>query len=94
MRESPDKLMVILIWHRVEGWLKGSQVVYWLQSACNKGLSCFHSAMWLHHRRPIGTGQVRNLVTSDLGCGVRRILLFPSPVTTGKSQINCKMAKK
>ena len=45
--ESLDKLMVVFIWRRVEGWLKGSQVVYWLQATCNSGLSCFHSAMLL-----------------------------------------------
>ena len=42
-----NKILEILIWHRVEYWWETNRVISELQGACKKGLSCIHTAMIL-----------------------------------------------
>ena len=42
-----NKLIEILIWHRLELWWETNNVISGLQGACRKGLSCVHSALIL-----------------------------------------------
>ena len=42
-----NKLIEILIWHRLEYWCETNKVISDLQGACRKSLSCVHSALIL-----------------------------------------------
>ena len=42
-----NKILEIVIWHRVETWWKENKIISELQGACKKGLSCIHTALIL-----------------------------------------------
>ena len=42
-----NKVIEILIWHRLEKWWQENNIISELQGACKKGLSCIHSALIL-----------------------------------------------
>ena len=42
-----NKILEILVWHRIESWWETNRVISDLQGACKKGLSCIHTAMLL-----------------------------------------------
>ena len=53
-----NKLIEILIWHRLEYWCETNKVISDLQGACRKGLSCVHSALIL--RKTVATSLESN----------------------------------
>ena len=42
-----NKILEILIWHRVQTWWESNHIISELQGACKKGHSCIHTAMLL-----------------------------------------------
>ena len=42
-----NKILEILLWHRIESWWETNRIISELQGACKKGLSCIHMAMLL-----------------------------------------------
>ena len=53
-----NKLLEVLIWHRVETWSQDNNVISELQGACKKGLSCIHTTMLL--QETVATSLVTN----------------------------------
>ena len=53
-----NKILEILLWHRLEVWWYDSGVISGLQGACRKGTSCLHSAMTL--QETVATNLDRN----------------------------------
>ena len=53
-----NKILEILVWHRVEEWWGTSSIVSESQAACRKGVSSIHTAMLLQESIAANLGEV------------------------------------
>ena len=59
-----NKILEIIIWHRLETWWKDNHIISDLQGACKKGHSCIHSALLLQETVATSLGTNRKCLVA------------------------------